>query len=236
MVYSSMPSGLSNYYSYNPVPGMKACPEFCASKLKVEGTGKIKVQPNLANVVLGVIIENKELKLAQEENAAIMTSVINVIRGMGIPIEDIQTQSYNVTTQYDYIEGKQIFRGYRVEHMLQVIIRDMRMVGEVIDAAVQSGANQVSSIKFTIDNPSVYYQQALNKAVDDALAKAGTFGNKLNISVSPVPVQIVELGYGDGGLVTPMTYQTSAVTTPVQAGQIEITARIEAVFVYRAVS
>lgn len=232
MAYSCLPSGVNNYYSYIPFPGIQACSNICTCRLKVEGIGSIKVQPNMAIVVLGVVTENKQLKLAQEENAARMTAVLSTLRVMGIPSEDIQTQSYNITPQYDFIEGKQVFRGYRVEHLLEVTIRDMNKIGEIIDAAVQSGANQVNSIKFSISNPSIYYQQALNAAVDDALMKARTLGGKLNIEVSQVPIQIVEMGYESGGPI-PMMYQAVGATTPIQTGQIEISARIEAIFAYR---
>ncbi len=232
MAYSSLPSGINNYYSNIPVSGMLACWNPYSCKLKVEGTGHIKVQPDLAIVVLGVVTENKELKLAQEENTAKMNAVLRTLREMGIPSEDIQTQSYNITPQYDFIEGKQVLRGYRVEHLLEITIRDMSKIGAIIDTAVQNGANQVNSIRFSVGNPSVYYQQALNAAVDDALTKAGTLGRKLNIAVSQVPVQIVEMGY-EAGPIVPLMYQTAATTTPIQTGQIEITARIDAIFAYR---
>jgi len=231
MAYSSLPLGLNNCYSHIPIPGMQACLNICACKLKVEGTGNIKVQPDIAIVVLGVITENKQLKPAQEENTIKMTAVLRSLREMSIPSEDIQTQSYSITPQYDFIEGRQVFRGYRVEHLLEITIRDMNKIGEIIDAAVQNGANQVSNIEFSVSNPSAYYQRALNAAVDDALRKAGTLGGKLRIEVSKVPVQIVEIGYKSEGPI-PLMYQVAGVSTPVQTGQVEITARIEAIFAY----
>ena len=233
MAYFSLPSGINNYYSCIPFPGIQACSNICTFKLKVEGTGNIKVQPNMAVAVLGVVTENKQLKLSQEENTTRMNAVLRILSIKGITKEDIQTQSYNVTPQYDFIEGKQIFRGYRVEHILEIIIRDMTKIGEIIDDAVQNGANQVNSVKISITNPSVYYQQALNAAVDDALAKARTFEGKLNIEVTQVPVQIVEMGYESGMPIVPLMYEAVGPATPIQAGQIKISARIEAVFAYR---
>ena len=73
----------------------------------------------------------------------------------------------------------------------------------------------------------------MNAAVDDALAKVRTLGGKLNIEVSQVPIQIVEMRYEPGIPIAPVMYQTGP-ATPVQTGLIEITARIEAVFAYRA--
>ena len=222
---------MENYPQHSHVPVIRPCAEPCACDLKVEGTGRVKVRPDTAIADLGVVTENRQLSTAQEENSKSMTAVIRTLNAMGIPPADLQTSSYSITPQYDFIEGRQVFRGYRVEHMLRVTMRDMAGIGNVVDAAVQSGANQIGSITFSVSDPSPYYRQALDAAVDDALAKAGTIAAKLNIRVVRVPVRIIETGY-EQGAPAPLVYQTAAPATPVQTGQIEITARIEAVFAY----
>lgn len=111
----------------------------------------------------------------------------------------------------------------------------MRFIHQYKFPCERSGVNQVSSIKFSVADPSVYYQKALNAAADDAIEKARTLGNKLNIMVSRVPVQIIEMGYEAGGPIVPLTYQAAGAATPVQTGLYEISARIEAVFSYRPV-
>lgn len=218
-------------FTFTAAPGLQPCKVPCACDLKVEGTGRIKVRPDIAVANLGVVTEDLQLSTAQEENASRMTAVIRTLSGMGIASADIQTSAYSITPQYDFIDGRQVFRGYRVEHMLSVTIRDTARIGAIIDAAVRSGANQTGSITFAVDDPSPYYRQALDAAIDDALAKAGTIAVKLNIRVVRVPVNIAELGYEQGTPV-PLMFQTAASTTPIQAGQIEITARIEATFAY----
>ncbi|HEX2945279.1 MAG TPA: SIMPL domain-containing protein [Clostridia bacterium] len=231
MIDSMLTPGPDNRLQPACFTGVRPCADPCVCELKVEGTGRIKVKPDIAIVNLGVVTENLQLGTAQAENTARMTAVIGTLNGMGVSPADIQTSSYNITPQYDYIEGKQVFRGYRVEHMLKVTMRDMARIGSTIDAAVQSGANQIGSIAFAVEDPSPYYRQALDAAVDDALAKAATIAVKLNIRVIRVPVRVVELGYVQGAPI-PLAFQTAAASTPIQSGQIEITAQIEAVFAY----
>lgn len=91
----------------------------------------------------------------------------------------------------------------------------------------------MEGIRFTISNPSIFYRQAINAAVDDAISKARVLGAKLNIEVSRIPLQIVEIGYEPPATITPLAYQAAEAATPVQPGQIEIQARIEAIFAYR---
>jgi len=200
--------------------------------LKVEGVGRIKTEPDMAIVILGVVTENKQLQLSQQENAGRIDSILKTLTEKDVSSGDVKTFSYSITPQCDYVDGSQVFRGYRVEHLLQITIRDIKRVGEIIDAAVQSGANQVNNIRFSVGNPSLYYQQALNEAVGDAFLKAGTLEARLNVSVSRVPVRIIERAYDTGNEIKPLTLQAEAATTPVQPGQIDITARIEAIFTY----
>ncbi len=230
MAYPYLPPGVNNLYARIPVQGTQACWNICTCKLKVEGTGKIKVRPDISTADLGVITENIQLGPAQRENSARIAEVIKTLTAMGIPPGDIQTRSYSITPQYDYVEGRQIFRGYRVEHMLEVTMKDMNKIGEIVDAAVQSGVNQVAGIRFSVANPQLYYKKALDAAINDALSKARALEAKLDIQVSRVPVQIVELG--SEAPVVPLMAQVAGTATPIQTGQVEITAGVEAIFAY----
>jgi uncharacterized protein YggE len=203
-----------------------------AGRLKVEGEGSVKVRPDTASVSLGVITENSQLRLAQEQNTIKANEILNALTILGIPLEDIETQSYNISPQYDYIEGKQVFRAYRVEHILKVTIKDLLRIGEIIDAAVENGANTVSSIRFIASKPSEYYQRALTAAIDDALVKAMTIGRQLNVKISQTPAVITEQSYHYTSPVQSVLLQAAESATPIQVGQIDVTARIEAVFAY----
>ncbi len=233
MAYYSIPSGINySYPSYVPGFSLQPCADHNVCRLKVEGIGNILAQPDMAEVILGIVTENQQLKAAQDENTAGMTAIIQVLRNHDIPSEDIQTYSYSISPQYDFVDGQQVFRGYRVEHLLNITIRELESIGVIIDAAVQKGANVVRSIRFSVEDPSGYYQKALNAAVDDALAKARTLGQKLNLEVSPVPAHITERSF-EFDTPEPLPYQAAASVTPVQPGMIQVSARIEAVFNYR---
>jgi uncharacterized protein len=224
-----MPNNMS---CYSAVSGMQACMDPYACKLKVEGTGTVRVEPDLAVVILGVVTEDTQLANVQKENARRIADILSTLERMGIDKKDIQTQAYTIDPQYDYVEGRQVFRNYRVVHNLSITVRNVAQIGEIIDAAVQSGANTVNSIRFTVSDPSRLYQQALNAAVEDAQFKAATIAGKLNIQVSRVPVQLTELSISNGTPVPKLYIQAAEVSTPVQPGQIEIAARVEATFTY----
>ncbi|MCX7924072.1 MAG: SIMPL domain-containing protein [Clostridia bacterium] len=229
-----IPSSLANPYPYHQpaAASFQGCANPLACKMKLEGKGSIKVQPDMAVVTLGVSTENIQLSVAQEENAQKITDIINTLKRLGIPSKDIQTQNYSISPQYDYIEGKQVLRGYRVLHTLRVTIKEVDKIGQIIDEAVASGANIIDNIDFTVSDPSRYYKQALNAAIEEAISKAVTIGKKLRVNVSEVPVQVIEEGYKYAAPLQPVMLNVADAVTPIQSGQIDITARIEAVFAY----
>lgn len=202
--------------------------------MTVTGVGSVSAQPNVAKINLGVETQDEELTKAQQDNAQTLNKVIDSLVQMGIPREDIQTVDYFIYPQYDYVDGKQEFRGYQVTHTIQVTIKDLSQTGKVIDTAVQNGANRVSNIEFTIDNPQQYYKRALNRALENAVSKAQTIANQMKLNLDPTPTQIVE--ELPQGTVIPQTFKqaeaVSSASTQVEPGQIEITSRVETKFQY----
>ncbi len=201
--------------------------------LKVSGQGTISVTPDQALITLGVITESMKLKDAQEENATTMTRVIAGLEQMGILKENIQTVIYRIDTLYDYQDGTQIFRGYRVNHQLQVKINQVESTGQVVDLAVSLGANTVSTIEFTVAQPEIYYHHALQKALHSATQKALTLTAQLPVILQPIPYKVEEvsdLPSPPVPFVTPMLAKAEA--TPIQPGEITITSNITAYFYY----
>lgn len=223
-MYSSMDSYNYNLDDYRSTK--------CGNSFKVFGKGTVSVRPDTAEVLTGVITENQQLEAAQEENAAITTKVINSIIEIGVLPKNIQTASYNIRTNYDYINGKQVFRGYEVNNSLNILITNINDAGKVIDTAVSNGANTVSSINFIVSDKTGYYYQALSLAVTDAQNKAGVMADKLKTKLNNIPIQINEQYRSSMAPLQTAAFKSSSVATPIEAGENKITAEIEAIFVY----
>ncbi|MCM3704568.1 MULTISPECIES: SIMPL domain-containing protein [Cytobacillus] len=202
--------------------------------LRVSGEGKLAVQPDQANIKLGVITEDQELQKAQEQNAAAISNVKKALNAIGITDKQIQTSDFSIFPQYDFVDGKQIFRGYKVEHILDITVNEIENTGLVVDTAVDSGANTVRGITFETENSQELYQKALGLAVLDAIRKAETIASSLRVQLISTPVSVSE---GTLGLVQPVSFESStfvksAVSTPIQPGTIEIESHITAEFIY----
>ncbi|KHF38848.1 SIMPL domain-containing protein [Halalkalibacter okhensis] len=195
-------------------------------KLKVIGEGSISAAPDRVQILLGVITEDVTVQSAQQENTATISAVIEAVTDLGVPQESIQTSTYRVDPQYDYIEGEQIFRGYRVAHLLQITLDQVEQTGAVIDAAVQQGANTVPSISFTFRNPSAFYQEALVEAIESANQKAIVMSNTMGVSLNPIPLRVTEINQ-DAAMPYPTVLSAKAAATPIQEGELSVKAAVE---------
>ena len=219
--------GQGGIYSLNDFNNDECSP----NRLKVIGKGTVSVKPDLAEIVVGVITEDLQLEVAQEENAKITQEVINSIRALGIPLKNIQTENYSIRPNYDYINGKQVFRGYEVINNLKILISNINNVGEVIDTAVSNGANSLTGIIFIVSDETKYYYEALRRALQDAQNKARVLADQLKVKLNIIPIQINEQNETTS---TPlvMTLKSTSNTTPIEAGENIINADIEAIFTY----
>ena len=98
------------------------------------------VQANTAIVTLGVRAQDTKLQLAQDKVNKVMQDLIQEMIILGISKEDMQTSDFNLNYNK---EDKNSFRGYTLENNLVIKVRDINKVGQVLDQALVSGANQV---------------------------------------------------------------------------------------------
>ncbi|WP_419872762.1 SIMPL domain-containing protein [Candidatus Pristimantibacillus sp. PTI5] len=202
-----------------------------ASTIEVIGEGSAAAPADQAIVVLGAVTEGTDLRPIQAENANIMTAVIGSLLRLGIPRDKLQTQEYRIDTMYDFVDGKQIFRGYQVTNLIQVTVDQVDQTGTVVDTAVGSGANHVSSIRLTTARPDIYEHQALSLAVRDAAQRALTIANTLGVMAANVPLEVQQLPLPGGPV--PMfkaaAFAGSAVT-PIEPGGLTVNASVRAVY------
>lgn len=200
--------------------------------LTVDGTGIVKLEPDIAVVNLGVETIGKEVWSAQEENSRLSTAMVQAINRMGIDKKDIGTANYSISPEYDFIEGKQVFRGYRVINTYNITIRDLKEVGQIIDVAVKNGANKINDINFTISNPSPFINRALSLAVKDAFEKAQTIADTLGVELNAIPNSVTEEHVSSAERSSTVTAYLAAPKAQIEGGQLEISARIKAIYTY----
>ncbi|MGX1432457.1 uncharacterized protein ACUXCC_000848 [Cytobacillus horneckiae] len=200
--------------------------------MKVHGNATLDVKPDTATIQLGLITEDEQLSQAQQENAEKMNLVIQSLLQAGIPRSAIQTSTFNIHPRYEFEDGKQIFKGYRVTNDVTVKLKNLEQTGQVIALALQNGANTVSNLQFSISNEEEWYQKALSAAIQNAILKANTIADTLNVNVDSIPVKVIEEQNRFNPVVRTFATAEAAALPPIEPGEITIEAAVAVNFQY----
>jgi len=195
--------------------------------MSVSGRGEVYLIPDIAYINIGTRSEALEVATALSENNKQAQSISSILSEMGIDPLDIQTTAFNVYPYQNYgMDGQPAELKYVVENTVNVKVRNLNSLGEVLDAVVRSGANQIYGISFDVEDRKQAEADARRLAIQDATEKAQelaglagiTLGEIMNISVysngSPQPVYDAK----GGGYAMPQS------AAPIAAGQMIITA------------
>ena len=200
----------------------------------VNGEGKVTAVPDVAILSVGVEAQSASVAGAQSQASEAMDKVVAALKSNGVAEKDIQTTSFNIykVTRWDNSANQEIVTGYRVSNMVSAKIRDTGKAGTVIDAVAAAGGDltRINSISFTIDDPAKFQEQARQKAVANAAAKAKQLAEAAGVKLGK-PIYITESSY-----VPTTIYRDSALkaesasgstTTSISAGELEVTANVQ---------
>jgi uncharacterized protein len=219
------------------------------STITVTGNGQVNIVPSLAVLTIGVNTWGSSAESAAQQNAKTMNSVISAIENLGINSSSIQTVSYDIYQQQEYVSPPVVCStpvnvtscaaNYEVDNEIQVTISASSQtisqlgttVGAVIDAAVAAGANEVYGVQFTASNYEIQQanQQALQLAVQDAAGQAKAIASALNVTVAGVVSVTTSPNYYP----SPVVYadlQAPSSTPVISPQSLTITASVEAVY------
>ena len=192
----------------------------------VSGEGVVKAPPDRAFASFTVESRSKDPKEAQSQNAKAMTSVQARLAAAGLPKDTVRTLSYDLSLESDWVNGRQIPKGYVARNTIEVRLDDITRVGEVIDIAITSGANAVHGVRFDLKERDALEREALKRATADARARAEAAAAGAGASIGRV-IRIEEPSRGypmppQVAMMREVAQDARAPTTPVSAGEIEI--------------
>jgi uncharacterized protein YggE len=195
------------------------------------GEGVVKKAPDRAWVTIAAESRAKTAAEAQRLNTDAMTAVLDKIKSAGIPADAIQTTGYNLQPEFDYANGKQTLRDYLARNQVQVRIDTLAKTGDVIAAAVGTGATNVSNVRFDLKDREGAEREALRLAVRDARSRADAAAAGAGVQLvgvtrideqretEPVPRPMM-VGFAAARA------EPAQAAVPVEAGEIEIRAHV----------
>ena len=214
----------------NPTPAAIAPSD--GTLLSVSARAEASRVPDVASLSTGVVTQAADANAALRANSTQMNKVVAAIRAAGIAERDIRTSGINIHPQYRYAENQPpTITGYQASNTVSIKVRDVARLGEVLDALVASGANQVNGPSFEIDQPEAVYDEARQAALKQAQARAQMYAESLGLRVRRI-VSISESGgfHQPMPMMKAMAMDARAESAPVAPGETTLSASLDVVF------
>jgi uncharacterized protein YggE len=210
--------------------------------ISVSGSSTISSNPDTLIIVLGVESEAKTANDSLSQNSDSLNSVISALTNSVISEDDIQTSNFSIYPLYDSIKDsdgnwQQILNGYRVSNILLIQTDKINSAGDIIDAAVSSGANRVDNISFQLSDDKLQKisDDLIANAINDATQKAEKALVPLNqkiVGVKSVVIHDNVVPYYDSPMRASFDgfAESSMKSAPIMSGDEEITTNVSVVF------
>jgi uncharacterized protein len=196
--------------------------------ISVTGSGVVWAEPDQAVVELGWSGVETEAGAAVAEASDAVASIRAAIEALGVDPLDVRTTGYFVWREERWDDrGEPRLIGYRVSHTLQVVVRDVDVVGTLISTATAAGANQVGGVTFTVAERGILESEARAAAFEAARQRAVELAALAGLRLGPA-IEVEEVSRSAPGIVEPMLDMAGLGGAPVAAGRhaVEVVVRV----------
>jgi uncharacterized protein len=163
----------------------KAAP---AARIIVIGEGSVSAPPNYARLTSGITTRAKTAREASDANAKAMTGLLAALQSAGIEPKDVQTSRFFVQPVYTSPAPnmEQKLTGFSVSNQVNVTIRQINKVGDVLDQMVTAGATDAGNVEFLHADLSKTLDRAREAAMADAKRKAELYARAAGLELGSV--------------------------------------------------
>jgi uncharacterized protein len=203
--------------------------------IMVSGSGQVTLSPDLAYVYIGVQSQSENVAEALNENNANAQAIASSLRELGIAVEDIQTSSFNIYPQQQYDpQGQLTGTVFVVNNTVYVTVRDLQILGQLLDVVVRSGANSINGINFDVQDKSQAITEARRLAVESVSTQAAEMAQAAGVTLG----ELENMSVYSTGPTQPMYdarggFAAEASQVPISAGQIVIRVEVSATYAIR---
>lgn len=203
------------------------------STLTVTGRAEIRVAPDEATVVLGIIRQEALAEQSQTRVNRAAQQILKAVEHLGVEPEQLQTSELRLVPVYSRRKAnageEPRIIAYRASYNVLVRVKDLSLVGPVVDAALRVGANRLNGVRFGLGNDLPARERALRQAVKEASRKAEVIAETLGVQL----IELIEVKEMDG-IVAPRAHAARSsmaaqaeMATPIAPGQLTVTASVQ---------
>lgn len=211
-------------------PAAAGTGEAAPRTISVNGSGQAVLTPDIAHITLGVRTEAASAADAVADNNAKAQKMIDTLKALGVAETDMHTTNFSIYPSQRYDDnGNPVSTRYIVQNSLYVTIRDLSTIGEVLDAIVQAGANDISGLQFDVADKTAALAAARDAAVAQAREQAEALAKAAGVSVDQV--QSIQYYTNTPSPVKADLMMAEAVrSVPIESGEMTLTVNVQMVF------
>ena len=201
-------------------------------QITVIGQGTASASPDIVRANLGVQVTAPTVTEATQQSNDTMDAVLAQLKAAGIADKDIQTSDYSIYPQYNNPgpNNTNEITGYQVTNTVLVTIRNLNQVGQILDQAIQAGANNIANISFDFSDPAKLQLQALDQAMADAQVRADQLAKSSGVQRGEVLSMSEVISSTPSPRPRMMAAQIESSAVPIQAGSSEVQAQVQVVY------
>lgn len=205
----------------------------------VTGDYRVKATPDIAYVEFAVTSDAKQVEEAKQKADETLRGVKDVTTKLHIEQKDLKTGYVSIQPKYSYPQNRPpSLDGYNVSYTLTLTVRDLTMLGNVMQHLVKVGVNQVNNVRYDIDKSDQFKLDALKKAVINGNAKAkvlaesagSTLGAVMRIEESGVNYSPPVMAFANARMVASDASMEKFSGEIPPAGELDVSANVTLVY------
>jgi uncharacterized protein YggE len=151
------------------------------------GAASVDAAPDIATVAIEVKVSAKDAANAKKQADDRVAEYLTFLQKSGVEKKDISSANLRTQPEYDYLkDGKSQLKGYAAVRSVEVTVRQLDRLNELLDGALKAGLNEIRSVTMGVANPEQYKDKARKAAIDDATAQARKLAQGFNSKLGPV--------------------------------------------------
>lgn len=208
-------------------------------KLTLSAQATIQKPSDELQLKIGVVNFGDRAQVALADNSKKMQAVIASLEAAGITKDEYETGQFSITPTYTPYpknppaDWKPSINGYEVSNAVIIHTSKLDMAGNLIDAANKAGANSISDLHFGLHTPRIHWTEALNAAVENAVADAKAIASAAGVNL----VRVMSITLDNTHAIMPQVNTAylkmsadGGSAPPIEPGNVKITANVTLVY------
>lgn len=151
------------------------------------GTASVEATPDIATIAIEVSVSAKDAADAKKQVDTRVAQYFDFLNKSGIEKKDVKAANIRTQPEYDYQKsGEAVLKGYRAVRQVQVTLRQLDKLNDLLDGALKSGLNEIRAVELGVASPETYREQARKKAIENTITQAGALADGFKVKLGPV--------------------------------------------------